>query len=252
MEAQELFQQNLGLIDEVCSAVCRRHSCFPPDSEDFTSQVRLALMDDDYARLRRFGGRSRFKTYLTSVVSHLFLDHRNKTWGRWRPSQVALQLGDTARQLDQLLYRDGFSLDEAIGLLRTNLKVDASEAEIRDLAERLPVRTHRRFESDESLEFMPSDQDPEADLLQSEQAERVRQAHQALQAALQDLQPSERLVLKMRYDKGLTVTQIAKVLRRERRRLYTELDRLLRDLRRRLQEQGFAADDVLGVEGWLS
>lgn len=250
MEPEQLFHQNLDLIHEVCTGVCRRNNCFPPDSEDFTSQVRIALMENDFARLRSFGGRSRLKTFLTTVVVHLFLDHRNKAWGRWRPSRAAVALGDVACLLDRLLHRDGLTFDEAAATLRTNHRIDISEAELRRMAEKLPARAPRRFESDGDLEHLPAATDPERDLLDSEHAHRADEAHRALARVLGELEPKRRLLLKLRFQKGLTVTQIAKIQGRERRRLYTELDKLLRDLRRRLEEDGFRADEILNLEGW--
>lgn len=251
MEPDQLFHQNLALIDEVSAAVCRRHGCFPPDSDDFASQVRLALMDDDFARLRSFGGRSHLKTFLTTVVAHLFLDHRNKTWGRWRPSRAALALGDVACLLDRLLHRDGLTFDEAVSVLRTNHKIDLSDEELEHLVGQLPARTPRRFEPDDRLEHLPAPSDPEREMMGYEQARRAAQAHDALGRALGELGPGPRLLLKMRFQKGLTVTQIAKVQGRERRRLYTELDGLLRDLRRSLETDGFRADEILDLEGWV-
>ena len=59
MNPRELFEDHLPLIEEICSSVCRRNGCFGADAEDFASQVKLALIDDDYARLRSFQGRSR-------------------------------------------------------------------------------------------------------------------------------------------------------------------------------------------------
>ena len=70
--------------------------------------------------LRRFEGRSSLTTYITVVVQRLFLDRRNRLWGKWRPSAEARRLGPTAVLLERLVSRDGWSAEQALETLRVN------------------------------------------------------------------------------------------------------------------------------------
>src|SRR5215208_5464467 len=63
-----------------------------PVIDDITGQVR-----------RRFERRSSLPTYVTVVIQRLFLDYRNRLWGKWRPSSDAKRLGPTAMLLERLV-----------------------------------------------------------------------------------------------------------------------------------------------------
>jgi hypothetical protein len=106
-ESEALFLSCLPVIDEVTAQLCRRHRLSPDESEDFRSEVRLHCSQRDFDLLRRFEGRSSLQTYLTVVISRLFLDYRNRLWGRWRPSIEAKRLGPSAIPIEPLVAHDG-------------------------------------------------------------------------------------------------------------------------------------------------
>ena len=66
MDPRELLEANLDVIDGIVAAACRRARRYGPDAEDFAASVHLAFIENDYAVLRRYQGRSAFSTYLTS------------------------------------------------------------------------------------------------------------------------------------------------------------------------------------------
>src|SRR5258708_23531834 len=96
MNPGDLFRANLSLIDRTIDRICRRSRLFGPDAEDFPSHVRLALIADDYAVLRKWEQRSSLATFLPVVVQRLLADHRVKPSGRGHPSPAAQRLGDAA------------------------------------------------------------------------------------------------------------------------------------------------------------
>src|SRR5437868_15414339 len=107
-----LFESELAVIDRVTAFICARHHLSAADSDDFSSHVKLKLIEDNYAVLGSFEGRSSIRTFLTIVVERLFLDYRTSAWGKWRPSAAAKRGGATALLLEQLLTRDGYSFEE--------------------------------------------------------------------------------------------------------------------------------------------
>ena len=102
----------------------------PDAADEFASWARLRLFEDDCAVLRKFRGESTIRTYLTTVLVHLFLDWRNAQWGRWRPTASARRLGPLAIELERLVLRDGRDYEEAVGtLVSTQAAVSPTECD---------------------------------------------------------------------------------------------------------------------------
>ena len=106
-ESEALFLSCLPVVDEVTAQLCRRHRLTSDESDGFRSEVRLHFSQRDFDLLRRFEGRSRLQTYLTVVISRLFLDYRTRLWGRCRPSTEATCLGPSAVPIATLVVHDG-------------------------------------------------------------------------------------------------------------------------------------------------
>ena len=104
MDAEEFYRQHLTVIGQIALSVCRRNGVDDHDAEDFASDIRLKLCDDDYAVIRKFQGKSSFTTYLTVVINKAFLDHRRQIWGKWTPSSQAKKFGVVGILLEQLVY----------------------------------------------------------------------------------------------------------------------------------------------------
>lgn len=82
MDPQHLLEANLALIDRLAGHVCRRFGMNGSDVDDVASMVKLRLMENDYAILRRYEGRSSLATYLTVIIQRLLSDQRERTHGR--------------------------------------------------------------------------------------------------------------------------------------------------------------------------
>jgi hypothetical protein len=66
----------------------------------------------------------------------------------------------------------------------------------------------------------------------------------ALQTAIGELPPQDRLILRLRFDEALSVAEVAKMMRLEQKPLYRRLERLLAALRRRLEADGVRGDEL--------
>lgn len=241
---RRLFEENLELIDRISAIVCRRNGCYGADAEDFASRVRLKLLADDCAVLGKFRGKSKLSTFLGTVIANEFRDRRIERWGKWRPSAMAKRLGLTAILLDECLYRDHRSFDEAVLKLRTEHRVSESEAELAELAARLPPHSARRFESEAELDELQSPSRPDRETLSGERRERLEHAELELAAALAELDAEDRSILRWRFEQGLTVARIATMLQTPQRPLYTRLGRLLERLRRELERRSIGAEEM--------
>jgi hypothetical protein len=72
----QVFLAYLGHAERVALHACRQQGFDREEAEEFISTVKCKLIEDDYAIVRKFQGRSSFKTYLTVVVQWLFLEYR--------------------------------------------------------------------------------------------------------------------------------------------------------------------------------
>lgn len=236
---ETLFVSQLPLIEQVISFIARRHHLRTEDADELGAHVKLKLLENDYALLRKFQGRSSLRTYLSTVIQRLFLDYRIASWGKWRPSAEAKRLGQVAILLERLLTRDGYSIDEAYEVMTTNHRLTETRAELERLASRLPPRAKRRFESDDVLGDLPSAERPADQIVVDRESTQVGlRVQAALRGALADLEGQDRLILTMRFDDGKTVAEIATVLRLEQKALYRRIDRLMASLRNELEAAG--------------
>jgi RNA polymerase sigma factor for flagellar operon FliA len=241
MPTSDLFTPHLPLIERVVRGLCRRKGLPAEEAEDFEQDVKLKLWEDDCARLRKFDGRSEFKTYLTTVVARLFVDAQRARLGKWRPSEEAKRLGAVAVHLETLTVRDGFGFEEAVESLRRNHGVRESPAELAEIAGRLPARAPRRFEGEETLERLAVPGRAGKRLRDRERAKQWRRIKVVLGEAMSALPAEEQLILKMRFADGFTVARIAKVLGLPQRQLYSRIDKAKGRLRGALEERGVDA-----------
>jgi RNA polymerase sigma factor for flagellar operon FliA len=242
MDAEALFGQHLTIIGQIAESICRRNGVSDHDAEDFASDVRLKLCEDDFAVIRKFQGKSSFTTYLTVVISKAFLDYRRRIWGKWVPSSQARRLGASAMLLETLIYRDGRSFEAACQILEQKPGLAIDRRQLRTMLAQLPRRSPRRFESDAGLDMVPSGGGADTDVLASERDDQIAAAADALRRALQELPDEDRAIIRMLSYEGMSVADIARGLGVEQKRLYPRIKQLLATLRRTLVGQGISAD----------
>jgi RNA polymerase sigma factor (sigma-70 family) len=244
MTPDQLFLANLPDIDKVAARSCRRYYLPKEETEDFVSEVRLKIMADDYAVLRQFQGKSKLKSYLVVVVQRFMADFQNHRRGKWRPSEMAKRIGPVAIRLEELL-RDGYSFDEAAGILQTNHKVKMSWQALYDIAARLPPRSPRRMEGEDVLETVASpDNRADGRVVEQEKRAARAQALEALQKALKSVPAEDRVILRMQQWDKFSVAQISKVLGLEQKPLYRRIEKALEHLRKEMERQGIRKEDI--------
>jgi RNA polymerase sigma factor (sigma-70 family) len=241
---EALFLANLDLINRVLGFVCHRHHLNPGDAEEFASHARLELIVNNYAILRKFQGRSSLKTYLSITLQRIFFDYRIAAWGKWRPSAEARRRGPVAILVEQLIGRDSYTLDEAFEMVTINHGVAVAREELENLVAHLPARAKRHFESEDALATVPSSDTADKGAIAAEQRWAAARIADALEAQLATIAPQDRLILRLRFDDGRTVAEIAAMLRLESKPLYRRLERILHDLRIGLEGRGVEPDTV--------
>ena len=252
-KAEALFLANLEWIDRSVALLCRRYGLAGDEADDLAGWVRLKLIEDDYAPIRKFRGDSSIRTYLVVVVASLFRDYRAGHWGRWRPSAAALRGGDLAVRLETLVYRDGCSLDQAARTLREAGETDLRDGELARMLSTLPVRGPLRpyQAGEDSLESIGGDSSAD-DGVATQEAERTRAAvFAALERVMSRLPDEDRLIIRLHFWKGLSVANVSRALDLQQKPLYRRIERLLAQMRRDLAAEGVQPEQLREFMGEL-
>jgi RNA polymerase sigma factor (sigma-70 family) len=249
-ELEALFTANLALIARVVRHIAARRFLERQEMEDFEAEVHLKLIQDHYAVLGRFEGRSSLSTYLVAVIQHAFLDYQVKRWGKWRPSAPARRHGPLAIELERLLHRDGLSFEAACAKLSRSQGGPIDRERLAKLLEGLPYRPTKREVGTQALVDVPSPYGQPSSAIQArELQEAARSAETLLGQALERLSPGDRLLLKLAYVDGLSVARIASTLGLNQRRLYRSLERCLGSMRTYLESRGLERERVAEILG---
>jgi len=213
-------------------------------TDEFSATVKLRLVEDDYGVIRAFQNRSPFPVYIAAVIRRLLLDHRNREWGKWRPSAEAERLGPLAMALERLLYRDRRSMDDALVLMADN-HPDVTRAELERLAARLPQRS-RRVKVDIEAAAGVIARDTADDRLHDDMA---RQISAMIRSFIARQSQDDQVLLQLRFHADMTVAQIARALHTDQQLLYSRLRKHFQTLRAELTAGGVSANDVAALIG---
>jgi RNA polymerase sigma factor (sigma-70 family) len=254
MDPEELFRANLPVVDRVIGEVCRAARLSQDEAEDFRSSVRLALVEDDYAILRRWEGRSSLAGFLSVVIRHLLADRRNRELGRWQVSAEAARNGAAGVLLETLVMREGRSVDEALPIVRAHdpsLTRDAAAAMIERFPQR--VRPLRAVDLDAAGErFLASTERADHRVLSEEARRLSRRASDVVRRAITSWSDEDAMILRFHFGSSMTIARISRMLRLPQRPLYRRIESLLAHLREALREAHLDADVLAGVIGEAS
>jgi RNA polymerase sigma factor (sigma-70 family) len=250
MRSTELLQENLAVIEGIAVRACRRAGMHnPPDIEDFTSSVKVALMENDGEILQKYEGRSSLKTYLAIVIERLLLDERMRTRGRFHASAEAVRLGPAAVLLESIVCRDRRSIEEALPLVRP-LDASMTRERAEALLLRFPARRLRAVAVD--LDSVPAaalaaHQKSDAQLMAAEARQALQRASGVIRAMLASFSPEDRVIFRFRFAQDKTIVEISRMLRLPQRPLYRRVEALLTRVREALHAAGIEASASSGV-----
>lgn len=243
----QIYTDQATVIEAVLSHICGARRLTVDVCQEFSSWVRLRLLENNSAILRKFGGRSSPRTFLMTVVQRLYLDWRNKEWGRWRPSAAARRAGPVAIELERLVLRDRVPFEEAVEHLRARGLARSSDECAAVWAE-LPQRPTRRPASETELENVPA---PIAldSLAVDEGRGRAERTGTALAEVLSTLDAADHLVIRLRFQDGFTVARIAQLIGQDQKALYRRIEHLLTRMRQALVARGVSASEIAELLG---
>jgi RNA polymerase sigma factor for flagellar operon FliA len=249
MPPEELFRTNLALIDEVIARVCRRSRLYGADAEDFASSVKLALIEDDYAILGKYEGRSTLSAFLTVAVQRMLIDQRMQTLGRFQPSNEARRHGEAGLLIETLLRRDRRSPDEALPIVRA-VDPEMTREKLQEIAARLPERTTRP----RAVELPDDVEIPAAETAEDRAiAHDLRRLSDRMSGVVREVfngfSSEERMLIRCRFGSSMSIADISRMMRMPQRPLYRRLESLLARLRAAFARAGIdssAVSDLIG------
>jgi RNA polymerase sigma factor (sigma-70 family) len=245
MDAEELFMQSVALIEKIAVHVGRRNGLRNDDVAEFAAEAKFRLIENDYAIIRKFEGRSSFSTYLTTVVTRLFYQRRVEEWGKWRPSAEARRLGLRAIALEQLITRDGHPFPEAAQILLSRAGAGYTLAELEAIWRRLPPRQPRpMMVPEEPSSDTAGNARADDPLMAREREQTACTASRVIDRVISSFPPEDQLILRLRFWEACKVPAIAARLHLDQKKIYKRLDKLFAGLRRALAEAGVQPDDV--------
>jgi RNA polymerase sigma factor (sigma-70 family) len=242
MEPAALFEENLSLIDRVIAGVCRRSRLFDADAEDFASAARLALMENDYAVLRRFEARSSLATFLAVIIHRLLMDELTRKMGRWHPSREAERLGPAAVELEKIVRRDRRSLDEAMPMVRA-IDPTLTRERAASIAARLPDRSPhpRPVALDEDAASLMAVEKADERAIAADTQRLSDRAGAVIRAALDSMPLEDRMIVRFHFGESIPIADVAELLRLPKRPLYRRVESVVNRLRGALTAAGIDA-----------
>jgi RNA polymerase sigma factor for flagellar operon FliA len=246
---QRLFTDNLEKVEKLVRISSRRHHLSHVEQQDFASYVHVELLKDDCATLRKFQNRSSWWTFLATVIEKLALDFLIEKWGRWRPSAAAEKLGAIAVILDRLVHRDGHTPEEAIEIVRAHHAAGLSYAELHAMWGQIPPRPRATNVGEEAAAAVSSTDRAEVRLEEAALQHEIDRVGRLLREAFAALPAQDRVMIALRYDHGLSMTEIAELMNSSVPTLHRRLDRSLKALRATLSRGGFDPRQISALIG---
>jgi len=205
--------------------IVRRCESDPGRVADCFQQVCEALSDNGFRRLLsyRLDGPATFRTWLMAVTANLCVDWRRRKRGRFRPIRAVAQLPELEQLVYRYIYVRGMQRIECLRLLQAS-HPGLTEPQLSDINARLfaLLTPQQRWQLGTRMPTeQPSDESAlalEDGALQLEEPgpgpEELAQSAQErgrLDAAMTQLPPRERLLLRLRYEQNLTLAEVARL-----------------------------------------
>jgi RNA polymerase sigma factor (sigma-70 family) len=261
-EPQEAWDEFLTDYSSLIRQVILAFEQDPDHASDCFLFVCEKLCEDRFRRLVRFkpGGTARFSTWLKVVIRNLCLDWHRKEFGRQQIFQTIAGLVTLDQEVFRTVYHQGLSNQDCYSRLRghyPDVTLNAIEESLNRIQQALSPRQlwllQMRRPRFRSLESETGEDEMEVSVLQiadpspgPETLAFLKEQHSALERALSSLEPSERLLLKLRFDQGLTLQVIAHLMNLKDAQT---ADRRLRTILEGLRNRLVPCSDTRGKAG---
>jgi RNA polymerase sigma factor (sigma-70 family) len=223
-EPQEAWTQFLGAYSPIIFQVVQLFERDPDHRSDCFLYVCERLSREQFRRLRRFSpaGRASFNTWLRVVVRNLCLDWHRKEFGRHRVFQAIASLPALDQDVFHSAYVQGLSKEDCfVHLLPRYPRLERAQVET-SLDRIQQALTPRQL-------WLLSTRSPRVESLEGERGDdrlapqqdtpdpgpgpetlfALKEQRAALERGLAKLPKQELLLIRLRYDQGLTLNEVA-------------------------------------------
>ena len=213
----------LNKYTSVILSVARQYHHDEQSLHDCYLSVCEKLVDDQFRRLRTWQpqGKVRFTSWLCAVVANLCVDWHRAETGRYRHFRSVAELSE----LERLVFTHRFEYRESIRACYESVSIHFPElteleltAIIRDLNRNLSPRQHWIVATRKraSVSFDDSKVRREVSLASNnndnpEDGAAIEQEEDRLEAAMKRLPAKQLLIIKLRYQQGLTLREVAQL-----------------------------------------
>lgn len=208
------------ILDKI-EAVCKRHFYTENDRNECYIFVLDSLRAENHKRLRAYKGKSKFSTYLYSLVNSLAIDFRRKRFGRRRIPTAVVKLGKWAETVYRLVCWQKFSFDDAYDFLKAvglfGGSYEQFQQEIGPI-QNAPCRENPSFMSlddwggDPLLKLSDADSNPLEKLIKKLKRERRIKAFQVIRETTASLSENDQLLIRLVFGSEHPVRVAAKVI----------------------------------------
>jgi RNA polymerase sigma factor (sigma-70 family) len=220
--AGEAWRAFLRQYTPLIVSVARQYARDRQGLHDCYLYVCEKLVDDGFRRLRAWRRKEnvRFSSWLRAVVANLGVDWHRSEYGRQRPFQSIAELPEMERLVYTHRFEFGASFSECFEAVSirfpavTELELAAT---IREISRLLTPQQHWALSTRRQASVSVDDRQVrrEVSLQQPpetpEQHTQEQQEQTRVEAALRNLPTSQRVLLKLRYQQGLPLKEVARL-----------------------------------------
>jgi RNA polymerase sigma factor (sigma-70 family) len=254
---QDAWDRFVDQYSNIIFSIARRFSKDYDTMMDIYLYVLQSLRDRGFKKLKAYNGQSKLSTYLVVVTRNLCIDHYRSKKGRNRQYKAIAHLSPADQLLFRLYHQNGFSINEAYEIMRTNYRLDISPTDISRSLKRIEGNLTRKklwqLQNDLKTEValplndaMLDEQagketdDPAHNLIKKESERTLTEASAALSRIIDTLPREDKLIIKLMFHEQLTAKEVARLtgLPNEQA-VYTQCRRMLKQFKEELKKSGF-------------
>jgi RNA polymerase sigma factor (sigma-70 family) len=220
---QDAWAEFLSAYSSPIYQVVRHFEADPDNAADCFQFVCEQLIDRRSSRLKKFRGEgsATFTTWLRAIVRNLCIDWHRKQLGRQRLFSSVTQLPVFDQHVFRMIYEQAVPPEDCVAILAAEFpnttihQITESRNRIEGaltpkqrwlLAQRVGNQNGNAGHSEEILrDIKDASPDPEARAIENER-------RQKLERAMKSLSNNERLLIRLRFEEGLTLEKAAALL----------------------------------------
>ena len=228
-------------------SVCKRHFSAENERNEAYVFVLDSLKDNNFKRLRAYQRKSKFTTYLHTLINSLVIDYRRKRYGRRRIPATVAKLGRWAEAVYRLVCWQKFSFDDAYDFLQIDGRYEGSYDQFMQAIEPIrnaPCRENPSFKSidDQIKEPKPDIQDSGSNplelLVQKLDRERRVKALKVIRETTRQLPEKDQLLVRLVFGSEHSLQAAAKVIQVSTSAARRRMKGLLLDYKEKLLAAG--------------